>query len=73
MASEDDISIHWFGDDSPPLMNMVPEAPPSHWGKITSQGRTCSPEYMRFLQGGPKCQKDSCQKSSERDCRCSRS
>lgn len=37
------------GDDSPPLMSRVPEPPPSHWGKLTSRGRTCSEEYVRFL------------------------
>lgn len=38
-----------IGDDTPPLMNSVPEPPPSHWGKLTSQGRTASPAYLRFL------------------------
>ena len=37
------------GDDTPPLMNLVPEAPPSHWGKITSRGRTTSAAYMKFI------------------------
>jgi hypothetical protein len=37
------------GDDSPPLMTRVPEPPPSHWGKLTSRGRTCSMEYLKFL------------------------
>jgi hypothetical protein len=40
----------YYGDDSPPLMNLVPEAPPSHWGKMTSQQRTTSPQYLKFLQ-----------------------
>jgi hypothetical protein len=40
-----------YGDDSPPLMNRVPEQPPSHWGKLTSQARTLSPQYLRFLSG----------------------
>jgi len=31
------------GDDTPPLMASVPEPPPSHWGKLTSQSRTLSP------------------------------
>jgi hypothetical protein len=39
------------GDDSCPLVSLVPEPPPSHWGKITSQARTMSPAYMRFLYG----------------------
>lgn len=38
-----------IGDDTPPLMNKVPEPPPSHWGKLTSRGRTASPQYIRFL------------------------
>jgi hypothetical protein len=38
-----------IGDDTPPLMNKVPEPPPSHWGKLTSRGRTASPAYLRFL------------------------
>jgi hypothetical protein len=40
-----------YGDDSPPLMNLVPEPPPSHWGKLTSQPRTMSPQYLKFLAG----------------------
>jgi hypothetical protein len=36
--------------DTPPLMAKVPEPPPSHWGKLTSQSRTLSPQYMAFLQ-----------------------
>ena len=38
------------GDDTPPLMSRVPEPPPSHWGKLTSQSRTLSPQYMAFLK-----------------------
>jgi hypothetical protein len=38
-----------IGDDTPPLMNKVPEAPPSHWGKVTSRGRTASAAYLRFV------------------------
>jgi hypothetical protein len=38
-----------YGDDTPPLMSKVPEPPPSHWGKLTSQSRTLSPQYMAFL------------------------
>lgn len=45
---------HNYGDDSPPLMNKVPEPPPSHWGKLTSQSRTQSVEYLRFLYGTHK-------------------
>ena len=37
------------GDDTPPLMSLVPEPPPSHWGTMTSQSRTLSPQYIRFL------------------------
>lgn len=38
-----------YGDDTTPLMALVPEAPPSHWGKITSAPRTASPQYLAFL------------------------
>jgi hypothetical protein len=38
------------GDDSSPLMNKVPEPPPSHWGKLTTD-RSKSPEYLRFFFG----------------------
>lgn len=37
------------GDDSTPLVSLVPEPPPSHWGKLTSQSRTLSPQYLQFL------------------------
>jgi hypothetical protein len=39
-----------YGGDTAPLMTLVPEPPPSHWGKITSQGRTNSPQYQAFLK-----------------------
>ena len=39
-----------YGDDSTPLMAKVPEPPPSHWGKVTSQSRTLSPAYVEFLK-----------------------
>lgn len=39
-----------YGDDTPPLMSKVPEPPPSHWGKLTSQSRTLSPQYLAFLK-----------------------
>ncbi len=42
------------GDDSAPLMQFVPEPPPSHWGKVTSQSRTLSPAYLKFLGKEPK-------------------
>lgn len=38
-----------YGDDSPPLMWKVQEPPPSHWGKLTSQGKTASQQYQEFL------------------------
>lgn len=40
-----------YGDDSTPLVSLVPESPPSHWGTITSQSRTLSAAYMKFLKG----------------------
>lgn len=39
------------GDDSTPLIGMIPEDPPSHWGKLTSQARTMSDQYLKFLKG----------------------
>jgi hypothetical protein len=39
-----------YGDDTPPLVARVPDPPPSHWGKMTSQSRTTSPQYMEFLK-----------------------
>lgn len=55
MATDDDIPLSEkdfesrYGDDTPPVMASVPEPPPSHWGKITSQGRTMSAQYLKFL------------------------
>lgn len=46
-----------YGDDSPPLMNRVPEPPPSHWGKLTSEARTLSPQYVEFLRRAREGQK----------------
>ena len=46
-----------YGDDSPPLMNRVPEPPPSHWGKVTSEARTLSPQYVEFLRKAREGQK----------------
>lgn len=40
-----------YGDDSTPLIGMVPESPPSHNGKRTSNSRFESPEYIRFFYG----------------------
>lgn len=37
-----------YGNDSTPLMNIVPEAPQSHWGKITTD-RKASEAYTKFL------------------------
>lgn len=39
-----------IGDDTPPLMTIVRESPPSHGGKITSRGKTNSAEYLEFLK-----------------------
>lgn len=38
-----------YGNDTTPLMALVPESPPSHWGKLTSTARTLSPQYLAFL------------------------
>jgi hypothetical protein len=37
------------GNDSTPLMSLVPEPPPAHWGRMTSTARTLSPQYLAFL------------------------
>ena len=53
MASDDQIDADFeprYGNDTPPLMSRVPEPPPSHWGKLTSRGRTASEAYLRFLE-----------------------
>jgi len=39
------------GDDTPPLMNKVPEPPPSHWGKVTSGNKFESEAYLKFFYG----------------------
>jgi hypothetical protein len=49
-AEIDEQELQRRGDDSPPLMNSVREPAPSHWGKITSESRTLSPQYVAFLQ-----------------------
>jgi hypothetical protein len=46
---EQEFSNRRAGDDSPPLMSRVQEPPPSHWGKLTGQSRTLSPQYVAFL------------------------
>lgn len=38
-------------NDDQPLMSLVPEPPPSHWGKITSRPREQSEEYKKFRKG----------------------
>lgn len=37
-----------YGNDSPPWMNAVPEPPPSHWGKVTTD-RKGSEAYTKFV------------------------
>lgn len=39
------------GDDSPSLIDKVPEPPPSHWGKRVSGSRFESEAYLRFFYG----------------------
>lgn len=46
------------GDDSTPLIGMIPEDPPSHWGKLTSKARTASEAYLKFLNKGKEAKKD---------------
>lgn len=64
MANSDDIDVEEFrsatrsGDDTTPLMALVPEPPPSHWGKITSTPRTASPQYVAFLNRHKEVQRD---------------
>lgn len=43
-----------YGDDSTPLIGMVPEDPPSHWGKRTSGNRFESEAYLKFFYGKKK-------------------
>lgn len=55
MESEDlDIGSLKAGDDSPTLMDKLPEPPPSHWGKRTSGNRFESETYLRFFYGKQK-------------------
>jgi len=42
-----------YGNDSTPLMAYVPEAPPSHWGKVTTD-RKGSEAYTKFLLAAKK-------------------
>lgn len=42
-----------YGNDDPPLMNHVPEPPPSHWGKLTTD-RKHSEAYTKFVLGAKK-------------------
>jgi hypothetical protein len=37
-----------YGNDSTPLMNFAPEAPPSHWGVVMTD-RKASEAYTKFL------------------------
>lgn len=43
-----------YGDDSPPLVGKVQDPPPSHWGKLTSQGKTASRSYLAFVMRAAK-------------------
>jgi|688.fasta_scaffold263137_3 hypothetical protein len=57
-TDEQELRNQRTGDDSPPLMSMVPEPPPSHWGKLTGQSRTLSPQYVAFLNRGKEAKND---------------
>ena len=37
------------GDDSPSLIDKVPDPPPSHWGTRTSGSRFESEAYLKFF------------------------
>lgn len=43
-----------YGNDSTPLVALVQDPHPCHWGKITSGNRLESEAYLRFLQGVKK-------------------
>lgn len=47
-----------YGNDTTPLMAIVPEPPPSHWGKLTSAARTLSPQYLAFLNKHKEVRRD---------------
>lgn len=47
---ETELRSRQVAGDTTPLVSLVPEPPPSHWGKLTSQSRTLSPQYMAFLK-----------------------
>lgn len=57
MATEDEDILDRerlsYGNDSTPLVSLVPDQPPSHWGSLTSQSRTLSPQYLKFLGKEP--------------------
>jgi hypothetical protein len=42
-----------YGNDESPWMNSVPEAPPSHWGKVMTD-RSRSEAYAKFLLSAKK-------------------
>lgn len=46
---DDSVDSISYGDDTLPLVARVNDPPPSHWGKVTSTGRTTSPAYLKFL------------------------
>lgn len=55
MASDDyvdprDCHHPRYGDDTTPLVSTVQDPPPSHWGTVTSRGRTLSQQYLKFLK-----------------------
>lgn len=52
--SEQELASLRCGDDTPSLMDKVPEPPPSHWGKRTSGSRFESEAYLRFFYGRKK-------------------
>lgn len=52
--SEYELNSVWYGDDTPSLIDKVPEPPPSHWGKRTSTSRFESEAYLKFFYGKHK-------------------
>lgn len=46
-------SLLAYGNDESPWMNSVPEAPPSHWGKVMTD-RKASEAYTKFLLSAKK-------------------
>lgn len=47
-----------YGNDSTPLVALVRDPHPCHWGKVTSGSKFESEEYLRFFYGKKKQKQD---------------